>query len=99
LILKLLINDFALKSNKKENKIDKIIVSQCLPAKKPPKPSAQMELKKSSNLRFQLFSVIEVPPKSVKCPIVCFEAAVIKSFHPVTHTNGKSHTKIPIKNE
>ena len=82
----------------KANKVDKIIVSQCLPAKYA-NPSAHMELEKFLSLRLQLFSVIEVPPKSVKCPIVCFEAAIIKSFHPVTHTNGKSHIIFPSTKE
>ena len=90
---------FALSINMKANKVDKIIVSQCLPAKKPPNPSAHMELEKFLSLRLQLFSVIEVPPKSVKCPIVCFEAAIIKSFHPVTHSNGKSQTIFPSTKE
>ena len=37
---------FALNIKVKKNKVDKISVSQCLPAKKPPNPSAHMELKK-----------------------------------------------------
>ena len=79
--------------------IERINVCQDLPSQYPPKPSAHMDLKNFKSLILQLFSVIDVPPKSVKWPTVCLVAAESKSPKPVNHIKGINHIAEPKINE
>ena len=71
------------------------IVCQDLDTQYPPNPSDQIDSIVYTNLFTQLFSVIAVPPKSVKCPIVCFCADRIRLLKPSIKISGMSQTAIP----
>ena len=71
------------------------IVCQDLDTQYPPNPSDQIDSIVYTNLFTQLFSVIAVPPKSVKCPIVCFFADRIRLLKPSIKISGMSQTAIP----
>ena len=74
-------------------------VSNDLPIQYPPKPSAQIDSTRLENLFIKLFSVIIDPPKSIKCPYVCFVAIIQRLSNPVIQIKGISQIKIPNIND
>ena len=80
-------------------KIDRIMVCQERDSQNPPIPSAHTDSTKNKKRSTILALVTTVPPKLVKCPIVCSFAAMTNSLKPSKAMIGISQIRQPVKND